>query len=1127
MMKRAILFYLFLLKSISILAQVDARLVLPEGHTSPIIKTKISSDSKYIVSSSYDNTLKVWDLRSGRLLTTQTTHKDLILDFDISSDNSKIISSDVDNKVYEWDVFDGKIIHNFDGFSFINNVYYYNNNKEIILFSDNGFVYFLDSKTYKINDSVKAMSPHIDESETYISKDEKFMAIYSHYNDQIVVLDLISKNVLKFFCGKKIINQIEFDTTNNILYSSSIDGYIKAWSLISKKNILSKKVSSKSINSFCINDKKEIITCDELGFISIWTNNGTLVKNVFKSKFPLKFIGFLKKDEFILTVSEKNIWEEINNQTPTKTSILEIFELKTRKSFYKEIFEVPLTTIFISFDKIKFAVGSLGCFLKSYEIDNSILTHEYFGRTEYRNNSEITIQGKKLFNGVKFESIAKKNNKEYKIKMGNDGKCGLMNIKNEEFISRPFFNKENKFFSKCLLSSNGKYLCTIIENKGENEENIFELWDFSDEKIKLKIKSDKSTYFQGAKFNFNSDQCIIINSGRVLLIDLLKFKIIDTFLIGDYIYGYDISPDGNFLATVINNNYVQIWSILTHELCYEFSFNKDEIHELKFSPSGNLILAASDDGAVAIVDLKSGYLKSYFDNCKGKILSCYFNKEENQIIVNGMDDEISRLYDLKNNKTIINKVYLEENNELCFSEDYSYYMCSKDASKMLHYVTPSLKVIGFDQLDPIYNRPDIVLDSIGKYFAGGPDLKLIQQYKDAWVKRMTRLGLDTTTASNKIEVPDAEIVNADDIVYNNTSGKINFHFKASDAKHDLRRYNVYVNEVPVYGSNGISISEKVNQFEKDISLNLTEGNNKIQVSVMNDLGLENFRYPVYVQYQPAKSIVSNTYYIGIGVDSFATSKFNLQYCVKDVNDLGNLLANDKNTKTIILKNKDVTKENVLKLKSFLQQTTEQDKVIISCSSHGLLDKNNNFYLAMSNVDFNHPEQNGLAYEDLQGLLDGIPARKKLLLLDACNSGENEKSDNNGIANSKDLAIKQGAKGVEIESVSDSSQNKRNSFETMMELFVNVNNQTGATVVSAAGGKQSALEGGAVYINGKPISNGAFTYSILEYLTQHQNDKNKLTVNQLKQYAEQRVTEITNGKQKPTSRQETMEVDWGF
>ncbi len=470
-------------------------------------------------------------------------------------------------------------------------------------------------------------------------------------------------------------------------------------------------------------------------------------------------------------------------------------------------------------------------------------------------------------------------------------------------------------------------------------------------------------------------------------------------------------------------------------------------------------------------------------------------------------------------------IFLENNNWLIKLPNSPYYMCSKDASKMLHYVTPSLKVIGFDQLDPIYNRPDIVLDSIGKYFAGGPDFKLIKQYREAWVKRMNRLGLDTASIAGNIEVPDVEIVNADQIEYNNTSGSLNFHFKASDAKHTLRRYNVYVNEVPLFGSDGISITEKVNFLEKDISLKLSAGDNKIQVSVMNDLGLESFRYPVYVQYQPTKPVVSNTYYIGIGVDSFSSAAFNLKYCVKDINDLGTLLAKDQHTKTVILKNKEVTKENVMKIKSLLQQTTEQDKVIISCSSHGLLDKNNNFYLAMHDVAFNKPEEKGLAYEDLQGLLDGIPARKKLLLLDACNSGENEKSDNNGLGNSKDLAIKQGAKGIEIESVSDSSQNKKNSFETMMELFVNVNNQTGATVISAAGGKQSAYE--AVLINGKPISNGAFTYSIIEYLKQHANEKDKLTVNQLKQYTEQRVTEITNGKQKPTSRQETMEVDWGL
>lgn len=104
---------------------------------------------------------------------------------------------------------------------------------------------------------------------------------------------------------------------------------------------------------------------------------------------------------------------------------------------------------------------------------------------------------------------------------------------------------------------------------------------------------------------------------------------------------------------------------------------------------------------------------------------------------------------------------------------------------------------------------------------------------------------------------------------------------------------------------------------------------------------------------------------------------------------------------------------------------------------------------------------------------------------------------------------------------DDEQEFQSSFETIMELFVNVSNETGSVIISAAGGKQSALEGEAVKINGKKIENGAFTYSVLEYL----NKEEDLTVNGLKNYVENRVVEITDGKQQPTSRQETMEVNW--
>jgi hypothetical protein len=197
------------------------------------------------------------------------------------------------------------------------------------------------------------------------------------------------------------------------------------------------------------------------------------------------------------------------------------------------------------------------------------------------------------------------------------------------------------------------------------------------------------------------------------------------------------------------------------------------------------------------------------------------------------------------------------------------------------------------------------------------------------------------------------------------------------------------------------------------------------------------------------------------VNDFNDPSRKLNYCVKDVQDLAQAFArNQSKVDTLVFTNSEVTKENILALKSYLQKnTTVNDKVIISCSSHGLLDDSLNFYLATYDVDFAHPEKRGLAYEDLEGLLDGIPARQKLLLLDACNSGPNEQM----LIKEKTKKSIPGYKGVNVEIVND----EINTFHQMTELFVNVRNNTGSFIIAASGGMQSAQEGRVV--EGKKIA----------------------------------------------------------
>ena len=203
-------------------------------------------------------------------------------------------------------------------------------------------------------------------------------------------------------------------------------------------------------------------------------------------------------------------------------------------------------------------------------------------------------------------------------------------------------------------------------------------------------------------------------------------------------------------------------------------------------------------------------------------------------------------------------------------------------------------------------------------------------------------------------------------------------------------------------------------------------------------------------------------------------------------------------------------------------------MIIALSGHGLLSTKYDFYYATWDLDFTIPEKNGLLYDDLDKLLDSIPARKKVLLIDACNSGEvdREQQENNNITSNAELNKDKGnKKGIDEEvDLDPKNKNKfglKNSFEIMQEIFVNLTRGNGAIVISAAMGYgvyKSALEKES-YGSG----NGAFTACIIELFKKKPDEH--ITVGELKEYVIKRVEEITKGAQKPTSRRENLVFDF--
>ena len=79
-----------------------------EGHTSWVSSVVVTSDNKYIVSGSWDKTIRIWNLLEKRQETVLQGHTDSVWTVAVTSDNKYIVSGSRDKTIRIWNLLEKK-----------------------------------------------------------------------------------------------------------------------------------------------------------------------------------------------------------------------------------------------------------------------------------------------------------------------------------------------------------------------------------------------------------------------------------------------------------------------------------------------------------------------------------------------------------------------------------------------------------------------------------------------------------------------------------------------------------------------------------------------------------------------------------------------------------------------------------------------------------------------------------------------------------------------------------------------------------------------------------------------------------------------------------------------------------
>lgn len=605
-----------------ITAQVP-EIIVNSGHTEVVRSLDISSDDKYIVSGSEDNTVKLWERQSGRLIRTLYHGVgDVYKVFFIEGD-SLIVSCGGNDTVRIWETQTGKLARHF-GYK----VNEYNNiavskDKKIIIASDmEDTVRLYDIATGKVEKTLSF--PHVIDSSYIFLEDDKnsqgddpypFSSEFDELVEEHSSDDQYMKMPMPYFPEIKYLG-----LSNNKKYVyAATPSKVYVWNL----------VSGELVNTF-----------SDIGYIYDWMQ--AIIISVSFSSDQEKLI--------VVTNDLSYKWDIVSGEKSQQPLPMMFDDYYTGS-----VIDIENNLLYVTQDKL-------------FVIDIGT------GKMVRQLNESIT-------------SIAFPQNNKYLVTGNEDNVIKLWNWEGKDRVISGYFEDHRIATGAIKGSPDGKHIAVVegsvvsIEqtNSGEvvhklsdhkaeitslvfvNEDilvtsakdSLLLFWDIKKGEI---INQTKLTDAYPTIINYNKNNNTIVcgdTKGMIYILSITGKSLYDKKLHNFSISDISISHNGKYWVSADINGTIRLLNTKENELIHTFSY-LPSIHTLDFSHSDHYLLAASDTN-YSIWDLSNNELKKTVSDSLDTIYCIAFGPVDDQIVISKMSG--MHLTNFISNKNI-NKNYL-------------------------------------------------------------------------------------------------------------------------------------------------------------------------------------------------------------------------------------------------------------------------------------------------------------------------------------------------------------------------------------------------------------------------------------------------------------------------------------